>query len=483
MTNPTAPPGVGFGDDTVARSAWLALTVTTLVFFLVVIDISAVNVAFPSIADDFDVTTAHLSWILSGYNITVAALLLTAGRLADSLGRKKVFLPGVAIFMVGSILCGLATGVNTLIGARILQAIGGAILSPTALAVVLPEFPPAKRSTAIGILGAVGSLGAVAGPAIGSVLIDLGSWRGIFLINVPICALVLAVAPRLLRESKNPAARGRIDLLGVVIGTLAIGAVMVAIVQSESWGPTDGRVVVLALVGLGLIPALIRRSRSHDEPLIETVLFRHRSFASVNGAIALFALAFTSGFLTNSLLLQELWDQPITTTGQALVVSPLLSAVVSPFAGRLADRIGHRWILAVGSTLSAAGYIGYLLVLNEEPHVFDRLVPLSLMVGIGTGSTVATWSSAGLADVAPDRFGTANATVRTTQQVFYAVGISVVVTLLAAGSGATHGIEGYRWAWTWVAIMYGAAAVVIATTFPSGSSRQRAAQSVITARR
>ena len=249
MTRSVTQEGAGPDSDEVARSAWLALGVTTLVFFLVVVDVSAVNVAFPGIADDFGVSTTRLSWILSGYNVTVAALLLTAGRLADSLGRKKVFLPGVVIFMIGSIASGMAPSVNLLIGARVLQAVGGAILASTALAVVLPEFPPSKRSTAIGFLGATGGLGAIAGPAIGSILIDIWSWRGIFLINVPVCILVLALAPRLLRESKNPKATGHIDLLGVLIGTLAISSVMVAIVQSESWGPTDLRVIALSWPG------------------------------------------------------------------------------------------------------------------------------------------------------------------------------------------------------------------------------------------
>jgi len=340
---------------------------------------------------------------------------------------------------------------------------------------VLPDFPPSKRSTAIGFLGATGGLGAIAGPALGSIIIDLWSWRGIFLINVPICLVVFFAGIRLLSESKNPAARGRIDFIGVVIGTAAIGTVMVAIVQAESWGVTDLRVIALAVVGLGLIPVLLQRSRHHPEPLIELDLFRFRTFASANAAVALFSLAFTSGFLTNSLLLQELWDQSITTTGQALLLSPLASAVTSPLIGRLADRIGHRWILTIGSLFSAAGYLSYLLFLNESPHVFDHYVPLSLLVGFGTGSTIATWSSAGLADIRPEQFGTANATVRTTQQVFYALGISVVVALLAAGGGVADGLTGYRWAWAFVAIMYAAAALVIATTFPSGSSRQRAA--------
>ena len=446
-------------------------------FFLVVIDISAVNVAFPSISEDLDAPESTLSWIISGYNVTVAALLLVVGRLADSWGRKKLFMPGIAVFAIGSVLCGLAPSVGWLIGARVVQAVGGAVISPTSLAVVLPEFPPEKRSAAIGVLGATGGLGAVAGPAIGSVLIDLWSWRGIFWINVPVCLLVLAVSPRILRESKNPNATGRIDLLGVVVGTVAIAFVMIAIVQSEAWGLTDPRVVAMFVGGLALIPPLLRRSGRHPEPLIELPLFRIRSFASANAAVAFYSLAFTSGFLTGSLLLQRLWDQSITTTGQALVLSPLVSAVVSPLSGRLADRIGHRWILTIGCLFSAAGYVGFLLVLDETPHVFDRFVPLGLLVGVGTGATIATWSSAGLSDIRPDQFGTANATMRTTQQVFYALGVAVVVTLLATGGGSLD-IAGYRWAWTWVAATYLLAALLAALTFPSGSSRDRASGAV-----
>ncbi|MDH3681884.1 MAG: MFS transporter, partial [Acidimicrobiia bacterium] len=227
-------------------------------------------------------------------------------------------------------------------------------------------------------------------------------------------------------------------------------------------------------VGLLLIPVLLRRSAGHPEPLIELPLFRHRSFSSSNGAVAFYSLAFTSGFLTNSLLLQRLWDQSITTTGQALVLSPIASAIVSPLSGRLADRVGHRWILAFGSLASAAGYIGYLTVLDETPQVFTAYVPISLLVGIGTGATIATWSSAGLSDIGPDQFGTANATLRTTQQVFYALGVSVVVTLLATGGGSED-LAGYRLAWTWVIVCYIAAATVIAVTFPAGSSRERTA--------
>ena len=455
------------------RNPWPAVVVTTLVFFLVVIDVSAVNVAFPSIREDFGVAESTLGWIISGYNITVASLLLVAGRYADSLGRKRLFIPGVAIFAVGSMLSAIAPSAGFLIAARVVQGIGGAVIAPTAIAVVLPAFPTNKRSTVIGIIGATGALGAVAGPALGAFLTDAWSWRGIFWINVPISVVVLTLAPRLLRESKNPNATGKVDLVGVPIGTVGVGLVMFAIVRAESWGPADPRVIATFVVGVVMIPLLVRRSRTHPEPLLELDLFRLRSFSSTNAALALYSMAFTSGFLANSLLLQELWGESLRTTGLALVPSPLLAAMMSPFAGRFADRIGHRWILAAGSVACSVGYLSFLVTLDATPATWSVYVPTSLIVGLGIGATIATWASAGLADVSPDQFGTANATVRTTQQVFYALGISVIVALLADVS-TDPDIGRFRWAWAFIGTCYLLAAIVVAVTFPAGSSDDRA---------
>jgi len=455
------------------RNAWLALIVTTLVFFLVVVDVSAVNVAFPSIREDFDVSESTLGWIISGYAITVAALLLVSGRYADSYGRKKLFIPGVAIFALGSMLCALAPGAGFLIAARVVQGVGGAIIFATAIAVILPDFPANKRSSVIGITGATGALGAVVGPALGAVLTDVWSWRSIFWINVPVAIVVLALAPRLLRESKNPDAVGKIDLVGVPIGTAGVGLFMFAIVRSESVGVFDPSVIALAVVGLGLMWLLVRRSRNQPEPLLELDLFKLRSFASTNAGLALYSIAFTSGFLVNSLLLQELWDEPLPVVGAALIPAPLLSTFISPIAGRYADRIGHRWILACGTTLCAIGYFLQLLLLDDEPAVWSVLVPVSLIVGVGVGATIATWSSAGLTEVRPAQFGTANATVRTTQQVGYAVGISVVVAILADVSVDPQ-LSAFRWAWLFVGGAYLVAAIIIAVTFPAGSTEERA---------
>lgn len=461
-------------DTTITRQAWLALAVTTLVTFLVVIDISAVNVAFPSIQDDLETDRTTLSWIISGYNIVVGALLLASGRLADSIGRRKVFVPGVAIFAIGSMLCGLAYSVELLIAARIVQGVGGALVAASGFAVMLPEFPPARRSTAIGFAGATGALGAVVGPALGSFLIEIFSWRAIFFINVPLSLLVLILAPKFLRESKDPDAAGRIDLIGVLIGTLSVGLVMFGIVQSEEWGLADPRIWALVVVGAALLPILIRRSRQHPEPLLDLDLFAYRSFSSTAGGVALYGFAFTSGALVNSIVLQDLWDQDLAVVGLAFVPGPLLAAAISPLTGSFADRVGHRWLLGAGCALCAIGYLALLLFVGNEPAVWTRFVPLSLISGVGIGLTVATWSSAGLADIPQAKFGVAGATVNTIRQASYALGISVSITLLATGVDEFD-LSAYRLAYAFITACYVAAGLSVVATFPSGNSSDRAA--------
>lgn len=345
---------------------------------------------------------------------------------------------------------------------------------------MLPDFPPSRRSTAIGIAGATGGLGAVAGPALGSVLIEAFSWRAIFLINVPLCLLVLVVGPRFLRESRDPAASGRIDLLGVAIGTSAVALVMFAIVQSESWGVADWRGVALFVIGLALLPVLVRRSRSHPEPLLDLGLFRFQSFRASNVGIVLYGFAFPAGFLVNSLVLQDLWGQSIRTTGLALVPAPFIAALWSPVSGRFADRYGHRWVLGAGCSLCAVGYGLFALLLDETPAVFSGFVPLSLVAGVGVGLTVATWSSANIADIPASKFGVAGATFNTARQAAYALGVSVAITLIATGSGDSgEKAAGYQWAWWWIAGCYVLAAVAIMTLFPAGSSFDRQGEDAI----
>lgn len=457
-------------DVAVPRKAWFALAVTTLVTFLSVIDISAVNVAFPSIVEDFDATNTELSWIVSGYNIVVGALLMLSGRLADSIGRKRVFLPGVAIFGIGSLLCGLAPGVGWLIAARVVQAVGGAIVNGSSFAVMLPEFPSGRRSTAIGLAGATGAFGAVVGPFVGSILIDLSGWRGIFLINVPLCILALIMGRLWLSESRDEDATGRIDILGVIIGTAAVAMIMVAIVQTEAWGFGDTRLIALFITGLALIPVIIARSRVHPEPLLNLDLYQIKSFTSANIGVSLYSLGFSSGALVSSVMLQEIWELDIRTVGLAFIPGPLIATLVSAVAGRAADRIGHRWILGIGCLLCAISYGSFIPLLTEERDISTYIL-LSLIAGVGVGMTIATWSSAGLSDVPEARFGVASSTYNTLRQASYAIGIAVTITLISLGADGT--LEGYRWAWLWIAGSYLLAGLAVVATFPRGSSHDR----------
>ena len=461
-------------DETIPRRAWMALFVSTLVVFLAVINVTSVNVAFPSIREDLDASDAQLSWVIGAYNLVVAALLMAAGRLADSIGRRKVYLPGVAVFAVGSMLCALAPDAGWLIFARVVQGVGGSITMAAGFAVMLPEFPPTRRSTPIGISGAAGALGAVVGPVVGSLLIDAFSWRAIFWINVPLCLLAIVLGPRFLSESSDPEATGHIDWVGVAVGTFSVGAAMFAITQSDSWGPFDGRVVGLVVVAVVLAVVLVKRSRVHPEPLIDLDLFRFRSFTSANIGSTFYGLAFVGGALASSLMLQDVWDLPIREVGLAFAPSPVLAAIVSSLAGRWADRIGHRWILTSGCLLSAFAYVLYLLTFDETAAPWSQYVPLSLFLGVGVGLTVSTWSSAGVSDVPPSRFGVAGATINTLRQAATGLGVTLAVVFVESAGDVTT-LLGIQRAYMFVTVGYLLAAASVAMTFPSGSARDRAA--------
>ena len=451
----------------------MALLVSTLVVFLSVINVSSVNVAFPTIRRELGATDVQLSWIVGAYNLVLGSFMLAFGRLADSLGRRRVYLPGVAVFALGSLVCATAPGTEWLIAGRLVQGLGGSVTIATGFAVMLPEFPPMRRSTPIGIVGAAGGLGAVTGPVVGSLVIDLTSWRGVFWINVPFCLLVLVIGPRFLSESRDPDATGRIDWQGVALGTAGIGSIMFAITQSDTWGFGDLRIGGLALVGLLLVGLLIRRSRHETEPLLDLALFRHRSFTSANIGVVFFGLAFGSGALASSIMLQDVWGLAVRDVGLVLAPGPLLGAALSPVVGRAADRAGHRWLLVVGCGLCALGYTLFAIVFSTDVAPWSQYVPLSLIIGTGTGLAVSTWNSAAVADVPPARFGTAAATVNTLRQASIGLGIAVVVVLIAS-AGVSPTLLGVRRAYGFIACCFLCASAAVGFTFPAGSARDRA---------
>lgn len=476
-TRPSGPAGrhsrrAGPDAVDVPRRAWVVLAVVCVSIFLVVIDASIVNVAFPTISVDLNTGDAALSWILTAYNVTVASLLLLAGRTADRLGRKRVFLVSVAIFTVGSLLCSLAPTAGALIAFRVVQAIGGSAIFPSSLALVLPEFPIERRSMAVGIWSAVAGFGGAVGPSAGALLIELFGWRGIFWASVPLGVVVVVLGRRILTETRVAGDTGRLDVIGVPVSVLGVALVLLAVVQAEHWGYTSARTLTPACVGLVLLPVLVWRSRRHPSPVLDLSLFGIRSFRVATIATIFFGCAFLGGFFLNSLLLQRLWEWPVWKTGLGLSPSPLMSVVASWLAGRAADRLGHRWLTAAGCGLCVASFAWQFWRIGAVPDYVSDFLPSMLMLGAGAGLAITCITGAPLADLGSEQFAMGNATARTTQQLCYGVGVAAVVALLGTGGAAE--LARYPRAWIWLICAYGLAGLTMALFFPSGSAAGRA---------
>ncbi|MGZ6804902.1 MAG: MFS transporter, partial [Nocardioidaceae bacterium] len=297
-TVPPAPPST----DGVSPQAWRVLGVSAAAVYVVFLDATIVNIAFPAISADFSsVSRSGLSWVLNAYAVVFGALLVTAGRLADERGRKRVFLSGLVVFAVASGLCGVAPSVPLLVAARALQAVGGALLVPASLALLLPEFPLHKRATAVGLWGAVGAVAAATGPSLGALLVQGPGWRWVFYVNLPFCAGALVAGRRVLRESTGTRSGARPDLLGVALVTAVFGLLSLGIVQGEPWGWTSARTLAAFGGAAVLAPVLVVLAGRHPDPALPVALFRVRTFSVAVTGTLLFGTAFFGQILCNVL--------------------------------------------------------------------------------------------------------------------------------------------------------------------------------------
>jgi EmrB/QacA subfamily drug resistance transporter len=431
---------------------WKVLMVTAVGVYLVSLDVTVVNIAFPAIAAEFSDTTRNaLSWILSGYNIAFAAALLSAGRLADRFGRRRIFYLGITLFTLSSMACGLAPSAALLIAARVLQALGGALVIPSSLALVLPEFPPNRRSAAIGISGAVGGVAAATGPSLGSLLVQTVSWRAVFFINVPLCIGAWVFGRRLLRESKDPNATGLPDVLGAVLASTSVGLLALAIVQGDDWGYDDPKIVA-SLAGFAvLLPLFLFRCSRQSDPVLDLSLLRQRYFATANGAAFLFALGFFAMLFVNIQYTTGVWGYSIIGAGLAATPGPLCAAVAAGPGGRLADRYGHRLVIVPGTLLFAAGILGLVAFITPEPDYWRVLFPANVLTGFGVGFTFSTLGSAANAYLPPNRFAMGSAFNATCRQIGAALGIATAVAILGR-PGTPDFADSFDTAWTAIAI-------------------------------
>jgi EmrB/QacA subfamily drug resistance transporter len=413
---------------TLARG-WKVLAVCSIAVFLVSIDVTIVNIAFPAILEDFGADRAELSWVLSAYNIAFAACLLTSGRLADRFGRRRVFFTGIWTFVAASALCGLAPTTETLIAARVVQAMGGALIMPSSLALVLPEFPIERRSAAIGVWGAVGGLAAALGPVLGGALIDVIDWRGLFFINAPLCLVAYLFGRKLLVESRDPNATGLPDIVGAVLATSGVAFVVLGIVEGERWGWSSTKTIGVFSLGVALVAAFVVRCARHPDPVLDLALLQKRFFSVANAAGFVFSAGFFAMIFVNVQFLNGVWGYDVTGAGLAIAPGPTMAAIVAAPAGRLADRVGHRLVIVPGAVLFAIG-VGAATLLPAEPDYWSTFFPIYIITGIGVGLTISTLGSASSAFLPPDRFAMGGAFNATVRQIGAALGIASVVAIL-----------------------------------------------------
>ena len=458
---------------------WKVLAVVSAAVFMSSLDLFIVNIALPSIRHGFHGSSvSSLSWVLNAYAIVFAALLVPAGALADRFGRRRAFIAGLIVFALGSLLCGAAPSAPALIAARVVQALGAAFLIPTSLALLLPEFTPRQRPTAIGIWAAVGGVAAAAGPPLGGLLVA-ADWRLVFLVNLPVALATGLLAIRILRESRDTDVAIP-DLWGAAVLTLAIGALALGLVQAPAWGWSNAR--SLACLGGAVLAGAVflARCARHPAPVVDLSLLRVRSFALANAAMALFGAAFAAMLLSNVLFLTGLWHESALQAGFSLAPGPLTAAAFAVPTGRLAARLGQRRVAGTGCLLFAAGGLWWLWRVGATPHYATELLPGLLLGGAGVGLTLASLSSAAVASLPPARFATGSAVLNMCRQVGAVLGVAVLVAISDSAHGANllENFQEQRRFLVLAALLAGACALAmgVVRSLPSAATADPGAQ-------
>jgi EmrB/QacA subfamily drug resistance transporter len=415
--------------------AWRTLRWTSVAVFMALLDATILFVAFPSIRKSFPaVSVSNLSWILNAYTVVYAALLVPAGRIADRIGRKRIFLQGVGLFTLGSLACGIAPTPFLIVAGRMVQALGGAMLTPSSLALILSAFPRAKWPIAVSLWAAVGALAAAVGPSLGAALIQLGGWRWAFFVNLPVGVVALARGRAALVESRDTTVEDTVDAIGIALLMIAVGLVALALVKGQDW--TVARVVACGSAGALFLGAFISRARRIKAPVLDLSLFRAASFRYANAATLVFGAAFSAMFLGSVLFLTNVWGYRTAQAGLALTPGPLIVLLVAPLAGRLAARVGQRALLVPGGAIFGVGFFLRYLATSPTPHYLSEWLPAMVLTGIGVGLVLPSLASASAHSLPAHQFAVGSGVNQAVRQIGSVLGVSTVVALVGSSRGA-----------------------------------------------
>ncbi len=448
LTEPAAP-------GTPAVRPGPVLAVLSIAAFMASLDLFIVNVAFDDIGRDLarpggTLVLSDLSWVLNGYAIVYAALLVPLGRLADRYGRKRGFLLGLAVFVVASAACAASAGLWALVLFRTLQAAGAALLTPTSLGLLVASTPLAERARAVRIWAATGALAAAAGPVLGGLLVAV-SWRWVFLVNLPIGVLAIVAAVRLVPDVREDRS-GRVpDLVGAALLALGVGALTLALVQGPVWGWGSAGVISAFVVAALGVAAFAGRCTRHPAPIVEPALLRVRAFAWSNVTSLVFSLAFAASLLTLVLWLQQVWGWSALRTGLAVAPGPLMVPVFAAVAQQLSRSMPVGRIAAAGCLLLGLGSVLVALSVGQEPSYALEILPGWLVGGAGVGLALPTILGSATLDLPADRAATGSGVVNMARQIGFVLGVSVLVVLLGSPVGYRAAQAGFQRVWWAVA--------------------------------
>jgi EmrB/QacA subfamily drug resistance transporter len=443
--------------------------------FAASLDLFVVNIAMPDLARDFSSGgLSQLSWVLNGYAIVYAALLVPAGRLVDLYGRRRGFVVGVTLFTLASAAAAFAPSVTLLVAARLIQGAGAAILTPSSLGVVLPAFPASSRPAVIAAWAATGAVGAAAGPPLGGLLTQL-SWRWIFLVNVPLGVLSAVYAYFRLPETRDPEAKGLPDVVGIAAVMGGIAALVLALVKGREWGWTSGRVLAWLSIAVVVLAIAVIRSRRHAVPAIELPMLRVPSFALAVASAGAFFAGFAGMLLGGVLYLTQVWGQSVLRAGFELAVGPLLAMSAAMLASRLGPRFGMANLGATGGVLVAAGIALNASRLGLTPDYISAYLPGQILTGAGVGLSLPAFTAVAVNAVHATRFATAIGLSSAFRQIGGALGVAAFVALVGTPQRA-DAVAAYRTGWTFmvVAALVGAA-LMFATRFTATAAASAAA--------
>ncbi|MEA2479458.1 MAG: hypothetical protein QOJ07_1380 [Thermoleophilaceae bacterium] len=438
----------------------LVLAIVCAGVVLASLDLFIVNVALPDMARDLGSHgLGDLSWVLNGYAIVYAALLVLFGRLSERHSRQNGFLLGVAVFTVASAACGAATSVAMLVAFRILQAAGAALLTPTSLGLVLATSAPERRHGAVRAWTAVGGVAAALGPVAGGLLVA-ASWRWVFLVNVPIGIAALVVGWRRLPDVPGHPVQ-RPDALGAVLVTGGVAALTLGLVKGGEWGWGSTTTVVVLALALVALAAFVAHCARHANPLIERALFRVRGFTGASIVALLFSVAFGAMLLSLVLWEQDVWGWSALKTGLSIAPGPIMVPLFSFLvAGRLIARFGPGPVIAAGSAIFAAGVGGWALAVGLAPDYARDVLGGMLLTGVGVGLTLPTLMATAASSLPPQAFATGSAVVNMLRQVGLAVGVAVLIAVLGTPSSPAARLTAFQHGWTVIAAVALAGGVV-----------------------